>query len=127
MPVIKDSNLINEIIRSKRKKNSYTAKQVLFVIRRYFYYAIPAQLHGYNVLGMSVLKFNLAYLIYIDIPKRFRKMFSYSSKMFGYTFLPICVDSEFTKQGYNYKPNKKILERLHDVTETDSIYTLMTK
>jgi hypothetical protein len=51
-------------------------------------------------------------------------MFTYSSKIFGFTFLPVSDHHELIDAGYNYKPNKKILEQIAEFTETDAIYTL---
>lgn len=119
-------------------KNSYLNKKVSdstgvkiqdvkFIIDRYFHYGILAMLHGYGFNACNKIGFRLAYILYTDIPKRLRNMFTYSSKIFGITILPVCERWDFKKAGYNFKPNKKILSQIAEFTETDAIYTLLKR
>lgn len=127
MATVGNKQLISEVVNARRVKFKLTEEQYAFIMERYFHYAIPAFANGYTFNGCKTIILKLAFIVYTDIPRRLRSMFSYSSKMFGYTFLPICTDRFFKKYRYNFKPSKSILDKINEVTETDHIYTLMEK
>lgn len=96
-------------------------------MERYFHYATKSLIHGHFMIPIPGMRFKLAYIIYNDIPLKIRRFFTYSSKLFGYTFFPTLYNKKVTEYGYNYKPNKELLSKLREVTETDVIYSLMKK
>ena len=126
MALVKNNQLNKEVFEILRKRNKkIRLSDIRFIIDRYFFYAIPAMINGYCLGGSKQLSFTIESILYLNIPKRYRRMFSYSSKIFGYTFLPVCNHHEIKNAGYNFKPNKKILDRIAEFVETDAIYTLI--
>lgn len=125
MPVVKDKQLIKEIVASTKKRHSFNESQIQFMMNKYFEYSTDALAHGHKLTGCKEFQIRLGYLIFTDIPKRFRNMFTYSSKVFGYTFVPVCSDRVVKKLNYNYRPNKKILDKISEVAESDKVYTLL--
>lgn len=123
MAIVKNNQLNKEISIITKINLS----DIKFVMDRYFHYAVPAMINGYSLTGSSELRIRLASILYTDIPKKLRRLFTYSSKIFGFTFLPICDHHEITNAGYNYKPNRKILDQIAEFTETDAIYTLVKR
>jgi hypothetical protein len=118
--IVKNNQLNKEV----SKVTKMNLSDIKFVMDRYFYYSIEAMKNGYPLTGCNELGIRLASILYSDIPKRLRRIFHYSSKIFGFVFLPICDHHELINAGYNYKPCKNLLEQVAETAETDAIYTL---
>ena len=124
MAEIRNSRLSSDVYHALGSKRSIPVHDIKFVMDRYFHYATQAMFRGHRLTGCYELGFVMASILFGDIPDKFRKMFTYSFKIFGFTFLPICDHHEIKKHGYNFKPGKKILSDIAVFTETDDIYIL---
>lgn len=124
MELIKNRQLNRELFVFLWKKDKVKLSDIKFIMDRFFHFAIPAMMNGYPISAAKELNFKLASILYNDIPARLRKRFTYSSKIFGYTFLPVCDSVNMKNKGYNYRPNKRILKQIAEFTDTDAIYTL---
>jgi hypothetical protein len=118
--IVKNNQLNKEI----STVTKISLSDIKFVMDRYFHYSVEAMKNGYPITGSNELGIRLASILYSDIPKRLRRMFHYSSKIFGFVFLPICDHHELINAEYNYKPCKKLLDQVSETAETDVIYTL---
>jgi len=126
MPIARSNLLINEARTSSGVEfvNETTAT---FIITQYFYYGIKAMANGYLFASEPRFAIKMKRILYSEIPKRFRKMFVYSTRLFGYAFVPICENISIKKYGYNFKPDVGLLKRIAGYVENDYIYKLIKK
>jgi len=118
----KSNDIIRKIIKNRKDLN---AEQIRFIIERYIHYACQALIHGHELNTKVAMKMKVGYTIFNQIPRSYRKQFRYSSRMFGYTLIPVCHDHIVKGYGYNYKPSKFLVDALADVADTDMIYNFM--
>lgn len=126
MAIIRNNQLIKETItvNGSPVMDEVTAN---FIIKRYFHYGIIAMMHGHSFGAVARFSIKMVYTLYSQIPKIYRKLFTYSSKMFGYTFLPVLSNSYAKRYGYNFMPDPGILKKMADFADTDQIYKLVKK
>jgi hypothetical protein len=127
MPVIRNPQLIKEVTILRYKGQVYAEVTVAFIVKRYFHYGMMAMMNGQIFASQMRFAIKMKYMLYSQIPKQFRKLFTYSSKLFGYTFLPVLENNYAKKFGYNLKPDARLLTRIAEFTDTDQIYKLVKK
>jgi len=130
MSIVRNHRLIKETITIKRAdfpNIDMDESTASFIINRYFHYGLLALMHGF-IFG-SKLRFSVKMkcILYYQIPKKFRRIFTYSSRLFGYTFFPVLTNINATRFGYNFKPDPGLLKRIAEVTDNDKIYKLIKK
>jgi hypothetical protein len=118
--LVQSKQLISEVAKVVKLKNA----TVRFIIERYLDHATNSLMHGYPVSGCNRMRLKIASIRFTEIPARHRRRFRYSDKIFGHAYLPMCVQPEIKKLGYNFRPCRKILDRIADFANTDAIYTL---
>jgi hypothetical protein len=127
MAVARNPRLINETINHERTGLITDEITAAFIVKQYFHYGLLSMMNGHPFGSQMRFSIKMKYILYSDIPKQLRKLFTYSSKLFGYTFLPVMKNKYETKYGYNLKPDPELLKKIAEFTETDQIYKLVTK
>jgi hypothetical protein len=127
MAIIRNHQLIKEVITVERRGQVIDEITASFIIKRYFHYGLLSMMHGNPFASQMRFAIKMQYALYSQIPKKLKKAFIYSSKLFGYTLIPVLSNSFAKKYGYNLKPDSKLLKSIAEVTDTDQIYKLIEK
>ena len=127
MAVIRNPRLIKEVTILRYRGQVYDEAVVAFIVKQYFHYGLLAMMHGFIFASQLRFSIKMRYMLYSQIPKQFRKLFTYSSKLFGYTFFPALYNGHAKKYGYNLKPDPLLLKKIAEFTDTDQIYKLIKK
>lgn len=126
MKVISRQHLNKEIqVTLKRYNINKDYQEIEFIIDRYFHYSVLALLHGIACYVTRFFIFSLGYININSVPRNKRKSTFFSSRAFGYSFFIVAKSEKMEKNGYTFKTDKTLLQKIATHNEGDIIYKLL--
>ena len=116
---------MNQYMGKRYGISEFRKKRTIWILKRFFYYAIRAAIHGYRIPIYHKGWFELMYMYWHAVPWSMRKRNMFSSKAWGYQFTLKYRGYPLDGTGFIFKPAMKWVEEIEELIETDAVYDLI--
>lgn len=114
----------------KKKEVTHNERKSTFIIlRKFFYYAVQAAIHGYPITSYvygkkSRFEFEFRYIYIKNMPKNVRKI-NFSPKAFGYLFVLYANINYLRDKQFWLEIDPSFIKDAIAITESDKVYDLI--
>jgi hypothetical protein len=115
---------MNKILRQNHASVEDISK-VDFILDRYMYYFTEAIKHSIIVHVAKLFCFRLAYITVKSIPERLLKKVILTKRLFGHHFIMVVESKMLKENGYLFKSDLSLNNKITDELEGDNLYKLI--